>query len=470
MIHLDAKPVAPVSLSIPVDGVSTGILRQSLVRFATVLLASVLLMIPTGPLLAGEVVSWSGETMGTRYVVKIYHEADHDTETIAELRSDVDLELRHVNDQMSTYLKSSELSRFNDSSSTDWVATSQPLVQVIAFAIHVSKATDGAFDVTVGPLVDAWNFGPPPRTGKLPSPKEIEKLQQRIGYKNLEVRWEPPSLKKAIPELRVDLSAIAKGHGVDRIVELLDRQGYLDVFVEIGGEVRTAGSKGGAPWVVGIQSPDQVMNHHDLAYPFLPSSDKCSMATSGDYRNYIEIDGKRYSHTIDPRTGRPIEHRLASVSIVRKSCMEADAWATAINVLGPEEGRSTAEAYGLDVLMMVRTRDGFERTATGEFSSQLPDRASQSEPPQKLPSSAIGSPTTKSQASKSQGIAIAIITFIAFLAVLLAMAIGVIVQGKSISGSCGGLNGVTNEDGTTRCSLCSNPADACKELREKMKS
>ena len=385
--------------------------------------------------------------MGTTYTVKVFSEEEDDLNA-DDLRLEVDAELRRVNDEMSTYLTSSQISRFNDSGSTDWFPVSESFAKVVSFAQQVAKDTDGAFDITVGPLVNAWNFGPEPRTDSIPTDTKIGELKTNVGYGKLSVRLDPPAVKKSIPGLKIDLSAIAKGHGVDRVVGKLSELGFVSMFVEIGGEVRTVGMKGGQAWKVGIQVPDAAANEFDIAYELTDQS----MATSGDYRNFIEVDGKRYSHTIDPRTGRPVNHNLASVSVVSDLCMHADAWATALNVLGEEEGVSIASAQKLSALLVSRGEDGFWRIGTGDF-----DRYSKS-----------ASDDLKTAATGNQPWAVLAITFVAFAVLLFAMAVGVIFSGKKISGSCGGIASMESEDGSTSCSLCSNPADACKELRELM--
>jgi thiamine biosynthesis lipoprotein len=300
--------------------------------------------------------------MGTVYMVKI---SDPPADLPEDWRQQVDLELRRVNDQMSTYLESSELSRFNRSSSTDWFPVSPETATVVAYALDVSAATDGAFDVTVGPLVDAWSFGPGERSETPPDDAKIAQLRERVGYQRLAVRRDPPALKKQQPALRVDLSAIAKGHGVDRVIERLTAMGVENAFVEIGGEVRVQGARGPRPWGVGIQQPDAESGRVLTAVPLTTGA----IATSGDYRNYFEKEGERFSHTLDPRTGRPITHRVASVSVHADHCMAADAWATAINVLGAEAGAEVAAAEGLDILMLVRTDEGFTPIRTGIFAS-----------------------------------------------------------------------------------------------------
>jgi len=304
--------------------------------------------------------------MGTTYMVKLANPPDGLPD---DWKIEVDAELRRVNDQMSTYLKSSELSQFNCSTSTDWFPVSAETATVVAYALEVSKQSEGAFDVTVSPLVDAWSFGAGERTMQVPEDDRIEELLQRVGYQHLEVRAEPPALRKAIPALTVDLSAIAKGHGVDRVLQRLQALGCDNVFVEIGGEVRVLGDRGDRQWGVGVQQPDADANEVLLAFPLTDMA----VATSGDYRNFFEVDGQRFSHTIDPRTGQPVEHALASVSVGAGNCMMADAWATAINVLGKEKGLAVAQRLGLDVLLIHREGERYETVATGIFEPRNED-------------------------------------------------------------------------------------------------
>lgn len=390
----------------------------------------------------------SGATMGTTYSVKIF-----DPPELEDIQFEIDATLRSVNDQMSTYLQTSEITRFNQSKSTDWFDVSGDFASVVQYAQRVSQKTDGAFDITVAPLVNAWSFGPEEKKHQLPGDAQINQLKQNVGYQRLQVRMDPPALKKSQPELTIDLSAIAKGHGVDRVVEFLNQRGAENVFVEIGGEVRVSGSKAGQWWKVGIQVPDvdatEVMIAHSLN---TGGGRDLAMATSGDYRNFFEVDGVRYSHTIDPRTGRPVEHHLASVSVIGETCMQADAWATAINVLGAEAGRKLAEQENLDVLLVNRADGGYQKLATGVLAVYA------SEPPV----------DRKADVKTDNHLAILLITFVAFALMLFLMAVGVIFGRRSISGSCGGLANRKDADGNVSCSLCSNPADACKELRQRM--
>tara|TARA_R110002049_G_scaffold2750_2_gene21626 strand:+ start:477405 stop:478769 length:1365 start_codon:yes stop_codon:yes gene_type:complete len=414
--------------------------------------------------------SFGGETMGTTYVVKIFNPPESEV----PFPFQVDAELRRVNDEMSTYLASSEISRFNSSDSTDWFPVSESFARVVQFALEVSTKTDGAFDVTVGPLVDAWNFGAGSdrdSAPQVPDSATLDQLAKSIGFENLKSRLEPPAIRKTNPDLQIDLSAIAKGHGVDRVVELLDRAGAKNVFVEIGGEVRTSGDKAGQWWKVGIQLPDAardtVMVAHSLS---TDAGNDEAMATSGDYRNTFSSGGIRYSHTLDPMTRRPVTHDLASVSVLADSCMAADAWATAINVLGPTKGLEVAEQEGLDALLVRRTADGYQLSGTGTLARYAPTPNSPGANNSTGASDSTDAPEGTDATAESGGFfPVMLLTTLALTVILFAMAIGVIFGRRSISGSCGGLANERNDDGSVSCSLCSNPDDACKELRERMK-
>lgn len=276
--------------------------------------------------------------------------------------------LEEVDRTMSTYLGDSELSRFNRSNSMDWQPVSQDLAKVVAQALEVSRWSDGAFDVTVGPLVNLWGFGPEPRRQQAPPDEAIEAAKARVGYWNLEVKLDPPALRKHRPEIYVDLSAIAKGFAVDKLAQYLESLGIADYLVEIGGEVRVKGrGPSGEGWRIAIEKPlpkvrqiEKVLTLTDIA-----------IATSGDYRNYFEVAGRRFSHMIDPRTGRPIMHRLASVTVLCQTTMQADALATALMVLGQEVGFAKAEKDGISALFIVKEGDSFVEKPTSAFLKQI---------------------------------------------------------------------------------------------------
>ena len=411
---------------------------------------------------SGAIAEFSGPTMGTRFTIKIFNPPNFEK----DVRLEVDALLRRVNDLMSTYLKNSEISRFNRSESTDWFTVSKETVEVVSFAQRVSELTGGAFDITVGPLVNLWSFGPAERTQSLPDDKVISSILSEIGYQKLSVRKEPPALKKSLATLEIDLSSIAKGYAVDEVVKLLNTMGAENVFVEIGGEVGTSGNKEGQPWQVGIQVPDVRNEAVLLAQPLnTKAAFDQAMATSGDYRNFFEVEGVRYSHTIDPRTGKPIDHGLASVSVLGPSCMEADAWATALSVLGEGKGNQLAEEQGLSTLSVQRQQDTYLYVGTGLLADHAKELAKANASKEQNPESELQSQAVKDQQSS---VPVIILTAVAFGAIVAGMAVGVMFGRRAISGSCGGLANRQDADGNTTCALCSNPSDACKELRDRM--
>ncbi|MFQ5658289.1 MAG: FAD:protein FMN transferase [Candidatus Methylomirabilales bacterium] len=314
----------------------------------------------------GTLVTFTGPTMGTEYTVKI---SNLPTGVGREgLQADIERILKRVNDRMSTYLKSSELSRFNRQRTTDWVAVSAETVLVIDEALRVSRLTDGAFDITVGPVVNLWGFGPAPREEAIPSDDAIQKALQRVGYAHIDTRKSPPAIKKHRADVEIDLSAIAKGYAVDQVAEHLGSVGISNYLVEIGGEIRGKGQKTQAtPWKVGIEKPMP----NGRAVQRVASLEDQAMATSGDYRNFFERNGERFSHTINPRTGRPITHTLASVTVIDPSSMHADAMATALMVLGPEAGYEVAERENLAALFIIRDSDGFREKSTPAMKQSL---------------------------------------------------------------------------------------------------
>jgi thiamine biosynthesis lipoprotein len=255
---------------------------------------------------------------------------------------------------MSTYLDSSELSRFNALAAGRKLAVSRETLEVFALAREVSEATAGAFDATVAPAVDAWGFGPSGKR-RVPSPGELAALSARIDWRAIAVDREAGTLAKTRDGVRADLSGIAKGYGVDLAARSLDALGATDYMVEAGGEVRVRGRNAdGKPWRIGIERPDAVPQEAFLVVPL----DGLSMATSGDYRIYFEQGGRRFSHEIDPATREPVRGSLASVTVVAKDCGWADAMATALFVLGAERGRAFAVEHGIAACFIERAEGG----------------------------------------------------------------------------------------------------------------
>jgi len=307
-----------------------------------------------------------GSTMGTYYQVSyvLSPEQSTDKQLLApQLKVLIDQELELVNDQMSTYRPNSELSLFNKSK--DSFVVSDATIKVVQKALEVYKQSNGAFDVTVGPLVNLWGFGPDKKPNKVLNDQLIETTKNKIGSQYLSI--EGNRLIKAKPDLYVDLSSIAKGYGVDAVASLLIEQGINNYLVDIGGELSAHGYKPKKqPWTLAIERPSQGQNVQRL----LHIGDN-AIATSGDYRNYFEFDGIRYSHTIDPNTGRPINHKLVSVTVIDKSSMVADALATAITVLGPENGLKFASKLKQPVFLLSKSGDSFVETYTPEFEPFL---------------------------------------------------------------------------------------------------
>lgn len=308
--------------------------------------------------------SISGSTMGTSYSVKFI---DSDEKVIlAKIQTKVDSVLNVVNQQMSTYIKNSEISLFNSLKDTSWFKVSKDVALVMHEARKLYEDTDGIYDITVGPIVNLWGFGPDLSTNSIPSNKEIRKVKQKVGASKLFVDTDKSRIRKSIPDLYCDLSSIAKGFGVDKIGLLLEKYKITNYMVEIGGEVRTKGlNENKENWRIGISTPlsnglQKIISLTDI-----------SVATSGDYLNYFEKNGIRYSHLIDIRTGRPIKHSLASVSVLHANCSTADAIATAINVMGPDLGYKFALEKKLPIFMIVREGQEFIEKMTPQFEKYI---------------------------------------------------------------------------------------------------
>ena len=301
--------------------------------------------------------------MGTTYSVSIAG-ARLAADRSSALEAEIAGVLERVDATMSSYDSASELSRFNAHRSTTPFPVSAHVARVFQIAHDVSERSGGAFDVTVAPLVDAWGFGPGHSRITSPDPVELRALAERVGFDRVAVDETGLALTKTHPETVADLSAIAKGYGVDLVAALLSERGLSDFLVEVGGELRASGFKADSvPWRVAIELPDpntrRVFSTVELV--------NTAIATSGDYRNFYVEDGVRYSHIIDPRTGRPTRHVGASVSVLVPQAAEADAWATALTVLGPEKGLSVAEREGIAALFILRREDGFDAVPTSVF-------------------------------------------------------------------------------------------------------
>ena len=304
----------------------------------------------------------SGSAMGTTFNVVLVAPGDELAEE--PLRTRITDALRDVDELASTWRSDSQLSLFNRSRETDWVPVSPELCDAVESAQEVSRLSNGAFDITVGPLVNLWGFGPDGSVKEPPDDAALEAVLAHVGYTGLETRCGEPALRKRDADLYLDLSGWAKGHAVDRVAELLDEHRLEDYLVEIGGELRVRGRNAeGRKWAIGIEAPS---TKERRPHSVLRVSDT-GVATSGDYRNYFDHGGRHYSHTIDARTGRPVEHNLAAVTVVSESAAFADAMATALLVLGPDAGPALAEELGIAGYFLLRGGNGIEELTTAGF-------------------------------------------------------------------------------------------------------
>ena len=314
----------------------------------------VLIILFSGCKKQNQTITINGNTMGTTYSVKII---DKFPRTIDKnnVKSKIDSVLLIVNQQMSTYIPDSEISRFNSSTSKDWFTISTGFYDVIVMAQEISRLTNGAFDITVGPIMDLWGFGGDlsQNAWQPPLGKDIEETIKSIGFNNIVIGKN--FIKKENVDTKIDLNAIAKGYGVDVVFDLLNGLGYTDILVEIGGEVRCAGlNKDSKSWRIGIDKPIlDVMPGADLQAVI--SLNNNALATSGDYRNYFIYNGELFSHTVDPETGYPTHNNVASASIIAPNCMTADALATALMVLGKDGIELINTIDGVEAMIIIRT-------------------------------------------------------------------------------------------------------------------
>jgi len=307
-------------------------------------------------------VELAGNTMGTQFSVKLA--AGDAVNDAIWLEKDIKAALADVEQMMSTYLPGSEISQFNGSTSTDWQGVSEEFCLSVEEALSISTLTDGSFDITVGPLVNLWGFGPGDIIDEPPADEDISTLLESVGYEHLQADCAQPAIKKDIAELTLDMSAFGKGYATDRVAAVLDQADIENYLVEVGGELRLRGhSADSAKWAIGIEVP---LPNQRRPHMILHVSDT-AMATSGDYRNYFEAGGKRYSHTIDTRTGWPVTHSLASVTVIDDDGFRADALATALLVMGPDVGMELATRESMAVLFLVRIESGIKELSTPAF-------------------------------------------------------------------------------------------------------
>lgn len=317
--------------------------------------------VPSEPLIL------QGNTMGTTYSITIAEPPPSVVEN--ELTSTIEALLQAVNQQMSTYIDDSEISKFNQAPVNTWQTISADFIKVVMLSQTLSEQSEGRFDVTIGPLINLWGFGRQ-TSSTVPSDAAIAAAKAKIGWQALEINEATRQIRKTKP-IELNLSAIAKGFGVDKIAESLESKGIENYLVEIGGEIRVKGvNPSGNTWRLGIEKPSLNQQQAQQIIALIEGS----IATSGDYRNYFEEGGVRYSHTIDPSSGKPVRHSIASVTVIAATAALADGYATALNVMGIDDALALAEAEKLSVFFILydQTSDtGYREVYSSQFTQYI---------------------------------------------------------------------------------------------------
>jgi len=310
-------------------------------------------------------IKFAGETQGTTYHVTIAKTTS--SLDSAELQQRVEQRLHEIDLALSNYRDDSELSKFNRAPAGEWIDLGRDMNSVLNVSQQMSTESQGAFDITVAPLVNLWGFGPHKKTETIPSEADIASAKSRVDYRNIEL---DPTQHRARKRqmLTIDVNGIAQGYSVDQLADVLSALGCTDFLVEVGGELRLVGhNPEGKLWRIGIEKPTDDLV--EVQQPVFASG--VGVTTAGDYHDYFEKDGVRYSHTIDPRSGRPIAHRLASVTVIAASATLADGYDTVLEVLGPEQGFEFAQKHHLAAYFVVRTSNGFAVRTTPEMLPYL---------------------------------------------------------------------------------------------------
>lgn len=336
---------------------------MSLVRLKPVIAVSLLAAL-TGCWFSERIEEFGGPTMGSTYSIKYVRK--HDAPSVDLLQRETDAILAEVDMQMSTYRDDSLIEQFNQAPAGSCQAMPSAVLMLIEEGRVLNEQSQGAFDLTLEPLLDLWGFGPKARAEKVPTPEQLAAARERIGMQH--VRRVGEQLCKDI-DVQVDFNSIAAGYAVDQVVERLAELGVDSYLVEITGELKAAGRKpDGQPWRIGLEAPQE---GERVAQRVL-ALDGYGVSTSGDYRNYFEEAGRRYSHTLDPLTGAPITHTLAAVTVVDKSTLRADGLSTALMVMGTERGLAFAEHLGIAAFFVTREGDAFVTQATQAFEQLFP--------------------------------------------------------------------------------------------------
>ena len=308
-----------------------------------------------------------GKTMGTSWRVSA---AGVDPARAGALRQKIQAQLDADDMQLSTWKTDSALMRFNRSTSIAPWPVPEAMADIVTQALRIGKKTGGAMDITVGPLVNLWGFGPDKQPLKTPSAAQIAAAKARTGLQHLSVINKSGSqyLQKNLPNLYVDLSTVGEGYAADHLAQLMSQEGISRYLVSVGGALVSRGTSGrDAPWRVAIQKPTDREN----AVQAVVDINGHGISTSGSYRNYYELDGRRISHVIDPRTGAPIQHNLVSVTVIAPTALEADGWDTGLMVLGLEKAKEVVQQQGLAVYMIYKQGDTFRSWMSPQFTPFL---------------------------------------------------------------------------------------------------
>lgn len=308
-----------------------------------------------------------GKTMGTFWRVSVI---GVDEAKAQALRAKVQAQLDADDRLLSTWKNDSALMRFNHATDTRPWPVSEAMADIVTLSLRIGAKTHGAMDITVGPLVNLWGFGPDKQPVATPDAQAIAAAKARTGLQHLQVINQSGRqfLQKDIPDLFVDLSTVGEGYAADHLARLMEQEGISRYLVSVGGALVSRGMNGeGKPWRVAIQKPTDREN----AVQAIVDINGHGISTSGSYRNYYELDGKRISHVIDPQTGQPITHKLVSVTVIAPTALEADGWDTGLMVLGPEKAQQVVREQGLAVYMIVKEREGFKTWMSPQFRTFL---------------------------------------------------------------------------------------------------
>lgn len=312
----------------------------------------------SGCLFQDNLESFSGPTQGSTYTVKYVSNGEASRE---ELQKQTEEILDEVDRQMSTYRADSVIETFNELPAGSCMAVPDGVRELIQAGERLSEESNGAFDLTIEPLLNLWGFGPKGEGERVPTAEQISETQQNVGYRHLRIEGEQLCKDAAV---EVDFNSIAAGYSVDAVAARLKQSGIDSFLVEITGELIAVGRKpDGSPWRIAIEAP----HDNERVAQRVIDLDGYGVSTSGDYRNFFEENGKRYSHTIDPRKGAPIDHQLAAVTVFDRSTLRADGLSTVLMVMGQDVGLAYAQEHGIAAFFVIREGQGFVSKSTAAF-------------------------------------------------------------------------------------------------------